>query len=244
MTGTRFVAVLGTVALILAAGGIYAVVHPDKARGGAQPSQAITVAGTGIVKTTPDRADFSFGAQSQRDTAEAATAATAARMRRIIDALRGSGIALRDIQTQQLSISPQYDSNTLVGYSAFNSVSVAVRNIDKAGTVIDTAVAAGATYVAGPSLFRSDRQELARSALRAAVADARAKAQAVATASGTSVGRVVSVIENGAIAPTTIYGGTGGTTGTTGTSPASLPTPVQPGEQSVEATVSVTFAAP
>ena len=47
MTGKHFALVLGAVVLTLAAGGIYTVVHPDRAHGGAPPSQAITVTGTG-----------------------------------------------------------------------------------------------------------------------------------------------------------------------------------------------------
>lgn len=244
MTGKQFLTVLGAVVLVLVAGGIYTVVHPDKAHGGPQPSQAITVAGTGTVTTTPDRADFSFGTHTQRKTAKAAAAATAVKMQKIIDALKKAGLEKRDIQTQQVSIYAQYTSGgTLEGYIASNSVVAKIRNIDRAGVVIDAAVAAGSTNVWGPSLFRSDQQTLARSALKAAVSDARAKAQAIAAASGTSVGRVVSVIEHGAIAPAAPAAATTGST--TGGVPApSVPTPVQPGEQSVEATVSVTFAAP
>src|SRR5438045_618460 len=105
MTGKGFAAILGAVVLVLVAGGIYTVIHPDKARGGPQPSQVITVAGTGVVTTTPDRADFWFGVQTDRPTAKGASAATAARMREIIDALKNFGIAGRDIQTQGIWIS-------------------------------------------------------------------------------------------------------------------------------------------
>src|SRR5712691_7442129 len=187
MTGKRFTAILGAVALLLAAGGIYATVHPDKAHGGPQPAQVITVAGTGVVTTTPDRADFSFGVSTDRLTATGALAATAQQMQRVINALKASGIEARDIQTQQVSIATRYDAGTIVGYTASNSVIAKVRDIDKAGAVIDAAVEAGATNVWGPSFFRSDHQQLTRSALRAAVSDARAKAQAVAAASGVSV---------------------------------------------------------
>jgi uncharacterized protein len=242
MTGKGFAAVLGATVVLLAAGGIYATVRPDKAHGGPQPSQVITVAGTGIITTTPDRADFSFGVSTDRATAKDALAVTAERMQRIINALKAAGIQARDIQTQQVSIGTRYDSGVIVGYIASNSVIAKVRDIDKAGPVIDSAVDAGATGVWGPSFFRSDQQQLARNALRAAVSDARAKAQALAAASGASVGRVVSVIEHGAISPGGVTGGVAGSTGSSG-GIASVPTPVLPGEQSVTATVSVTFAA-
>ena len=106
--------------------------------------------------------------------------------------------------------------------------------------MIDVAVNAGATSVWGPSLFRSDRQLQARNAIRAAVNDARSKAEAAAAASGATVGRLVGVIEGGAM-PTSGNGTTGATTGVVAM--PSVPTPVQPGEQSIELTVSATFVA-
>jgi hypothetical protein len=52
----------------------------------------------------------------------------------------------------------------------------------------------------------------------------------------------VAVIENGAI-PAPVSGTTTGTTTTGGTGVVTVPTPVQPGEQSIEVTVSATFVA-
>jgi uncharacterized protein YggE len=241
MTGRLFASVTAGVVLLLILLGAYSAVHPDKARGGPAPTQAITVTGTGVVTTTPDRADFSFGVHTQRDSAKAATAANAVRMQRVVNSLRASGIASRDIQTQQVSISPQYDNTGIVRYSASNSVIAKIRDIDTAGAVIDAATGAGATSVYGPSFFRSDQQTLLRTALREAIADARAKAQAIAAGSGGTVGRVLSVVEQGAIPPA--GGGTTGSTGTTGGVAVSPPTPVHPGEQSVQDTVTATFAA-
>jgi uncharacterized protein YggE len=242
MTGRQFATAIGAVVLLLALLGAYAAVRPDKARGGPAPTQVISVTGTGVVTTTPDRADFSFGVQTQRDSARAAAAANADQMQRVINALRASGIAGRDIQTQQVSISARYDNTGLVGYTASNSVTAKIRAIDTAGAVIDAATAAGASNVYGPSFFRSDRQTLVRTALRGAIADARAKAQAIAAGSDATAGRVLSVIEQGAIPPSgtgTTGSTTTGSTGVTGVTP----TPVQPGEQAIQDTVSVTFAA-
>jgi uncharacterized protein YggE len=240
VTPKGFFAVLGAVVLLLAAGGIYSVVRPPKAHGGATPSQVITVTGTGVVTTTPDRANFSFGVQTERDKAAAAMAATAARLQKVIDTLKGKGVQPSEIQTQYISISQHWEVGSVVGYIASNSVVARIRDLSRAGILIDAAVDAGANSVNGPSFYRADSQELAKTALRAAVADARAKARAIAAASGVSLGRVLAVIESGAVQPSS--GTTGGTTGTT--SITSVPTPVLPGEQAVSSTISVTFAAP
>jgi uncharacterized protein len=192
------------------------------------------------VTATPDRADFTFGVHALRQTAKGAVAATAVKMQRVINALKDYGVATRDLQTQGISVYASYANDVLSGYNASNSVTVKVRDIDKAGVVIDVAVNAGATSVWGPSLFRTDQQLQARSAIRAAVNDARAKAEAAAAASGATVGRLVGVTEGGAV-PTPGTGTTGATTGVVAM--PSVPTPVQAGEQSFEITVSATFVA-
>lgn len=244
MTGKQFFVAIAAVVAALAAGGVYAAFEPGEAHGAKASPRSITVVGTGVVTTTPDRADFWFGVHTKRARAEAAMAANAAKMRSVLRALRANGIADRDLQTQTVAITPDYSYDNLDGYVATSSVIAKIRDIVRAGTAIDAAVEAGATTVWGPSLFRSDRTELARAALRAAIVDARSKAEAVAAASGASLGPVVSVLEQGAVPPGGTTGGiaTGGTSGTTGTTGVSQPpTPVVAGEQSVQATASVTF---
>lgn len=233
----RIAAVAG---LCLALVALLGVGTPEAARG-LEPTQAqtrsdLTVNGAGTVKTVPDRAEVSFGVVSQAGTARGALAANAAEMRRVIDALRNAGVAADDIQTQQVSLSPRTsdDGERILGYTAQNSVAAQLRNLDRAGAVIDAAVAAGANNVYGPSLVRSDRSELYRTALRAAVADARAKAQALAGASNVSLGRVLNVVESGA-APLPVPVAEASRA-------QDAPTPIEPGTQTIEANVTVTFA--
>ena len=86
--------------------------------------------------------------------------------------------------------------------------------------------------MSGPSLEASDRDRLYRAALKAAVEDARAKAEVLAAASGRTVGRVQTVIESSYSAPITMRKA----------ADAAPSTPIEPGTQDVEATVTVTFA--
>ena len=198
--------------------------------------KGITVNGTGVVRAVPDRADLWFGVESQGRTATAALAANGVEMRRVIAALRGAGIAAADLQTQQVSLSPRYsnDGGDIIGYSAQNAVSARIRDLDLVGAAIDAAVGAGANQVSGPSLSRSDQTELYRSALRASVADARAKAQTIATAAGVALGSVVTVTETGG-APMPVAEKGAATADST---------PIEPGTQEIQASVTVTFAVP
>jgi uncharacterized protein YggE len=198
--------------------------------------RTITVTGTGSVAVVPNRASFSFGVTTQGRTAAGALAENAAEMRKVIAALKGAGIAAADIQTQSVSLSPRYsqDGESIIGYTASNSVSATAKDIDRAGAIVDAAVAAGANQVSGPSLTRGDATALYRRALRAAVADARTKAVAIAAASRARLGAVRSVVE-GSQGPTPVP-----LSAKAAAAPDS--TPIEPGTQRVEATVTVEFA--
>jgi uncharacterized protein len=158
----------------------------------------ISVTGTGTVTTEPDTATTTFGVVTQGSTAREAMLQNSEEMAKVIEALKRAGIASKDLQTQYVSLDPRYDNQgrEVVGYSATNSVSAIVRDLAQAGAVIDTAVAAGANNVSGPSLSRDDQGKLYNDALERAVADARAKAEVLARAAGVSVGAVQSVAEN------------------------------------------------
>jgi len=194
---------------------------------------SITVQGTASVASVPDRAELSFGVESQGQTAKAALAANAAEMRRVIAAVKAAGGT--GVRTQSVSLSPRYDEqNQVQGFVATNSVAATIKEIAKAGALIDAAVDAGANQVYGPSLARGDQGQLYRDALKAAVADARASAQALAAASNLALGRITSIVEGGGSAPQPLA--------VADKAMEAGSTPIEPGTQQTTASVSVTFA--
>lgn len=228
---TRILPIAG---LLVLAALLAAVSVPGPASSAAAEAGGLTVQGTASVAAVPDRAELSFGVESQGQTAKAALAANAAEMRRVIAAVKATGGT--EVKTQSVSLSPRYDErNEVQAFVATNSVSATIKEIARAGALIDAAVNAGANQVYGPSLSRSDQGELYRNALKAAVADARASAQALASASSLSLGRITAIVEGGgsvpqpyAVADKAMEGGS---------------TPIEPGTQQVTAVVTVTFAA-
>jgi uncharacterized protein len=227
---TRILPIAG---LLLLGATLVAVALPGAATSAAADPAGITVHGTGSVESVPDRAELSFGVESQGATARAALAANAAEMRRVLAALRSAGAT--NVKTQYVSLSPRYgERNEAQGFNATNSVSATVRDISRAGAVIDAAVAAGANQVYGPSLSRGDQTALYRQALKAAVDDARATAQALAAASGLSLGRVTAIVEGGGAPQPLPFGAAD--------KAMAESTPIEPGTNEVTATVSVTFS--
>jgi uncharacterized protein YggE len=218
--------------LLLAAAALAGVLRPEGAAAVEPRDGTITVTGTGSVLAAPDRAQLSFGVESQAATARAAIAANAAEMRRVLEALRKAGA--RDLATQTVSVSPRYRDGAaeIAGYGALNTVSATIA-VDRAGALVDAAVAAGANQVYGPSLSTSDARRFYRDALAAAVEDARTRAAALAAAAGAAVGRVVSIVEGT---------GVGGPAFEAAKAATDSSTPVEPGSQEISAAVTVTYA--
>ncbi|MDQ2984528.1 MAG: SIMPL domain-containing protein [Actinomycetota bacterium] len=220
----------GALALVLA------LEWPGSAHSAApERGNGITVTGTGSVKAAPDQAQFSFGVSSDATTGSAALAANADKMDRILAALRRAGTARGDIRTDGVSVGPRYSDKgeRTAGFTARNSVSVTVRDVKQAGPLVDAVTAAGATDVYGPSFGRESRAALYREALRKAVADARDKAGTLAAATGVSMGRVTRV-EEGQRPNYDVYPGP--------VALESAKTPIEPGTEEIQASVTVTFA--
>ncbi|MBI3749442.1 MAG: SIMPL domain-containing protein [Chloroflexi bacterium] len=198
----------------------------------------LTVQGNGKVTVVPDVARVYLGVTLTKPTVKEARNAAAQVMTDVIAAIKGLGIADKDIQTTGLSLSARYAENSstkIVGYIISEQVQVTVRDLDKAGDVVDTATAKGATDVNGISFELSDPAKALDDARAAAIASARTSAQAMASAAQVTLGAVVSVAD--ASAPTPIYYGTASVAAPM----ADVKTPVQPGTQDISAVVTVVF---
>jgi uncharacterized protein YggE len=215
--------------VLFGAAAVAGVAQPHLARSAdTQPTlKSITVTGVGTVETVPDRASFAFTVTTTAGSAKAALAKNGATADAVAAALRGA-----KLQTSTVSLDPRLnDAGTaIVGYTASTTIT-ADTDLAKAGGLIDGAVDAGATGVSGPMWSRSDRDALYRAALKNAVADARARATALADGAGLALGEITSLSEGGAVAQPMPL--------TAADSVAKL----EPGTQTVDASVTVTFAA-
>ena len=213
--------------------------RPEAAHGPASGSAGgalgITVNGVGTVTAKPDEAEFTFGVETQGQTADEALAKNSVAVQKVIDAVKGAGVAASDIQTQQVSVYPRYSDNgqAIVGFTATNSVTAKIRDVSKAGAVTEAAVKAGANQVYGPTFSISNQNALYKSALDDAFADAKSKADAIAQTTGVTLGRVVNVVESGqSFMPYPAASDAAG----------EAAPPIEPGLQEIQATLTVTFA--
>jgi uncharacterized protein YggE len=210
---TRRLLFLSGVFLLAAA--VAGVAQPRLGRAAESPpaGRSITVNGTGTVTTVPDRATFTFGTDARAATAKAAISAANDAADAVVAALKKAGVAAADLQTSQISLDPQTTDDGT-----------------RVTGYVASSSATATTSVSGPSLSRADTDALYRDALKQAVADARAKAQALASGSGLTLGTVRSVVEGGSAMPMPLGISAGAAK-------------IEPGTQTIEASVTVTFDA-
>jgi uncharacterized protein YggE len=203
----------------------------------------INVTGQGKVTGRPDVLQVNLGVSVLRPTVDQATADAASLGAAVIDALKADGVAEEDIQTANYSIYPEYDwsgeTQRLLGYRVANEVRVKIRDLDRAGEIIDAATAAGgdATMVNGLSFSIEDNAELLQMARTAAWNDAEAKARQLGQLAGIELGAATSITESiNYETPPIYYERDMAAAG------ESVPTPIEAGTQEVTVVVQVTFS--
>lgn len=207
------------------------------------PEHTISVNGTGRVVVSPDLADLRLGVSVTKPTVKAARATAATSMTAVIAALKGLGIADKDIQTSMLSLQPVYDySNNgnpakLTGYTLSNTVAVTVRDLDKVGDAIDKGLAAGATTLDGVTFRVEDQAAAEQQARQQAMTEARARADTLATGSGVTITGVASISETSAPVPYPVDFGGARAAGVA----QDVATPVETGTNEVVVTVAVSY---
>ena len=205
--------------------------------------RTISVTGQGTVKSVPDRATLSFAVETTAARATEAAAENAKRSTAVATAVRPMLDAEDTATTTRYTVEPRYAPRPgetgeprITGYVARNEVLVETRRIDKVGALVDAATTAGANRVSGVQFSLSRRAESQRAALEQAGADARAQAESVAKGLGVRLKGVASATTVGPIVPTPRFEALG-----MAAEARATPTPIEPGEISVSATLQVTY---
>jgi uncharacterized protein YggE len=206
------------------------------------PARTISVTGEGTITAANDTARLGFGVEGRGATRPVALRNSSANLRQVLAALKGLGVADRDLRTRGVSVARRRDrrGRKLPGYIARGGVTAVVRDVSQTGPLVDAAVAAGAASVDGPSFFIDDPQAVLRRALVAAFRDARSKAAALAAEAGLTLGQTISIRESTFVPSETDFSGEGGG-GEEQRRGAAAPT--RPGRTQVFGTVFVVFEA-
>lgn len=215
----------------------------------ANPSAGgITVMGTGQVEGAPDLLAISLGVQVHESTAERALTEANRQAGAVMSVLKNRGVADKDVQTASVSLSPSYrnDGGGLDGYQAQETVTARIRDLGRAGSIIDEAAKAAGNSARIESLSFSieDTSPLMAAARTKAVKAAQTHARQLAEAAGAHLGSVRSINETNEYQPITM-GGPRGEPAASGAASAStpmpMPVPIQPGVQALSVSVTVVY---
>ena len=230
-------------ALGLATTAAHAQSTTDAAPVASRDGTLLRVSAQAEASRTPDVATLSTGVVSQAADANAAMRANSAQMEKVMAAIRGAGIAARDIQTSGINLNPQYryaenEPPVITGYQASNTVSIKVRDLARLGDAIGALVAGGANQINGPTFEIDQPEGVYDEARRAALDKARKRADMYAEALGLRVRRIVSVSDGGSgFRPLERIQ----VTGTRMMAADAASAPVSPGESTLSATLEVVF---
>ena len=215
---------------------------PASAQGAQDMNRTIIVTGTGEASAAPDMAILNLGVGADGATAAEALKNNSAQMEATIKSLRDAGVQKKDIQTSGLNIGPRYDYSRdkspprITGYQATNMISVNLRDLDKAGAIIDKAVGVGANRLNSLSFDFADPKPMKDAARKAAVADARARAELYADAAGVKLGRVLQISDEFTTHPGPLP------TVRLAMAEAAGAAPVERGQSTLSASVTIIFA--
>lgn len=166
----------------------------------------VSVSGVGEVIAVPDVGEFSFMVNAKGDDAAAAQSQSATAINDVIAYLTGAGVAEGDIKTTGYNVYPHYRYEDRVcpagsfcpsgepiedGYEASQTVTVKVRNINDAGTLISGVGEHGATNISSLSFTVDDSEAIRAEARTKAIADAEAKAITLANDLGVQLVRFI-----------------------------------------------------
>jgi uncharacterized protein len=241
MRNARIVALAAGMLLLLAACGATESPAATAQEATSTAMNGISVSGRGEVVGTPDTLTVSIGISVGRTTVGEAVDVAARRATDLIAALQGLGVAEDDVQTSSYSIYPEYEyreneTPRITGYRVDNTLSVKIRDLDRAGEVLDAAAAAAGDEVRvnGVSFALEDNEALLVAARAAAWEDAKAKAEQLAGLAGVTLGRPVSITESVGNHPVPIFG-------RAETAAGDEATPIEPGRETVAVDLTVTF---
>lgn len=166
----------------------------------------IKVTGVGTVKVIPDTAIVNLGVITENINLEAARRENSVKSTAVINVLTNMGIEKKQITTGAFSIDPLYDfidgKQSFKGYRVSNLLTVTIKDIARAGEVIDKSTFSGANRVDNISFTLSDQAPYYDKALNLAIENALHKGSEIGNALGVEVDEVpYRVIEKSIGAP-------------------------------------------
>jgi uncharacterized protein len=233
------------------------------------PQSTINVSGDGEAYAMPDIATFDFSVTETAKTVKEAQSKVDVKINKALTVVRATGVDDKDIKTTGYNVYPKYEytksvcsadssssvndisisyrSSTctpskqiLTGYEATQSITVKVRDIEKAGDLVTNVGATDITNVSGIQFSVDDRDQYIAQAREQAIGKAKDKARMLAKQLGVHLGKIMSYNENGNY-PVYDYAKAMGGSEMTVSSVAPRVAELPAGETKITSSVSITY---
>jgi uncharacterized protein len=204
--------------------------------------RTLTVSGQGTENIQATLAQVQLGVETQGKEPQKVQQEVAQRSAAVVNFLKSRGV--EKLRTTGINLNPVYsyanNKQTLTGYQGSNNVTFRVAT-DKAGPILDEAVKVGASRIDGIS-FTATETAIAtaqKEALRKATQEAQAQAQAVLSSLNLNQKEIVGIQVNNASTPPPVPVVFGGKDAMNTSLEARAVSPVEAGQQEVQATVTL-----
>lgn len=218
----------------------------------------ITVSGHGEVNAVPDIATIYFTVESSKATQKESSDEVNTKTKKVVDFLKSSEVADKDIKTENYSSYPKYNNPEscpvyygggivppcrtteakIVGYTVSQSVTVKIRKVDDTSKIVDGINVLGVTNMSGPTLAIDNEEALKVGARKLAIDNAKDKARVLARDLGVRLGKISSFNETGNYYP--MYAGAAMMKDSVSSNPA-VPSEIPKGENTISSDVTITY---
>jgi hypothetical protein len=227
-------------------------------RGENKQENTITFSGHGEVYAVPDIANVNFTIRKEAKTVKIAQEGVALVEKGVLSMLKTNNVLDKDIKTTNSSFSPKYEyrydlngkmvpcalsgmypcpgKNVIVGYEAYETIALKIRNADDTGKIIQELGTLGVTELDGPNFTVEKEDDLKALARKSAIEDAKAKAKVLAKDLDVRLGKITSFSES-ANYPMPMYAKTMMDNSVSSSAPAVIPK----GENLISSDVSITY---
>ena len=154
---------------------------------------SISVTSEETMELDPTTVKISFSIETKANNAQTATELNKKASQNAINSVKSliDTNKKETMKTTSFNIHPEYSykdgQNKLIGYRASNTLQVTLKDVEKAGKIISTALANGANSVSGLQFILDETNDACNSLIQKASKNARLRADKVAESIGTSI---------------------------------------------------------
>lgn len=161
-----------------------------------QNSSTVSVRGEGVIHVIPDEVTINIRVEHSGEDTKDLKSRNDAVVQNVLKFAKNQGVADKDIRTQYMNLSKNYDYNTKTySFAANQALSIKLRDLKKYENFMNGLMETGINRIDGISFSSSKKDTLESEARKKAVSNAKFKAEEYVSVLNQSVGKAISISE-------------------------------------------------